>query len=41
MIVGSGGRGFEMLAAQGKKRIAVFLGGKHRMRTIAVDDLIY
>jgi uncharacterized protein YbjT (DUF2867 family) len=41
MIVGSGGRGFEMLAAQAKRRVAVFLGSKHKMRTIAVDDLIY
>ena len=41
MIVGAGGRGFEMLAGQAKKSVAVFLGGRHRMRTIAVDDLIY
>jgi len=41
MIVGAGGRGFEMLASQAKKSVAVFLGGQQKMRTIAVDDLIY
>ncbi len=41
MIVGAGGRGFEMLASQAKKPVAVFLGGGQKMRTIAVDDLIY
>jgi len=41
MIVGAGGRGFEMLAGQAKKSAAIFLGGEQKMRTIAVDDLIY
>jgi len=41
MIVGAGGRGFEMLASQAKKSVAIFLGGEQKMRTIAVDDLIY
>ncbi len=41
MIVGAGGRGFEMLAGQAKRPVAVFLGGQQQMRTIAVDDLIY
>lgn len=41
MIVGAGGRGFEMLASQAGRPVAVFLGGGQRLRTIAVDDLIY
>ena len=41
MIVGAGGRGFGMLANQAKKPIAVFLGSRQKMRTIALDDLIY
>lgn len=41
MIVGTGGRGFEMLASQARKPVAVFLGGQQRLRTIAIDDLIY
>ena len=41
MIVGTGGRGFGMLAGQAKKPFAVGLGGGQKMRTIAVDDLIY
>lgn len=41
MIVGAGGRGFDTLASQAKRSVAVFLGGQQKMRTIAVDDLIY
>ncbi len=41
MIVGAGGRGFGMVASQAKKSIAVGLGGRQKMRSIAVDDLIY
>lgn len=41
MIVGAGGRGFEMLAGQAKKPVAIFLGGQQKMRCIAVDDLIF
>jgi len=41
MIVGAGGRGFGMLASQAKKSVAVGLGGRQKMRSIAVDDLIY
>ncbi len=41
MIVGAGGRGFEALVGQAKKSTAIFLGGNQKMRTIAVDDLIY
>lgn len=39
MIVGAGGNGFEMLASQAKKPVAVFLGGQQKMRTISIDDL--
>lgn len=41
MIVGAGGRGFTMMASQAKKSVAVGLGGRQKMRTIAVEDLIY
>ncbi len=41
MIVGVGGRGFDMLASRAKKSITIGLGGKQKMRTIAVNDLIY
>lgn len=41
MIVGAAGRGFEMLASQAKKPVAVFLGGGQKMRSIAIDDLIF
>ncbi len=41
MIVGAGGRGFRMLASQAKRAVAVSLGGSQKMRSIAVDDLIY
>lgn len=41
MIVGAGGRGFGMLASQAKKSVTVGLGGQQKMRTIAVEDLIY
>ncbi len=41
MIVGAGGRGFGMLASGAKKSVAVGLGSQQKMRTIAVNDLIY
>jgi uncharacterized protein YbjT (DUF2867 family) len=41
MIVGAGGRGFDTLVSQAKQSVAVGLGSRQRMRTIAVDDLIY
>ena len=41
MIVGAGGRGFGMLASQAKRAVAVSLGGSQKMRSIAIDDLIY
>ncbi len=41
MIVGAGGRGFGMLASQATKSVAVGLGSRQKMRSIAVDDLIY
>ena len=41
-IVGVGGRGFDTMVRNAKRRVAVTLGGDHpRMRTIALDDLIY
>lgn len=41
MIVGAGGRGFAMLASQARRPVAVFLGGRQRLRTIAIADLTY
>ncbi len=41
MIVGVGGRGFGMMAGQARKSVAAGLGGRQKMRSIAVDDLIY
>jgi len=41
MIVGAGGRGFGMVVSGAKKPVAIGLGGQQKMRTIAVDDLIY
>jgi uncharacterized protein YbjT (DUF2867 family) len=41
MIVGAGGRGFDTLVSQARKSVAVLLGGQQKMRTIAVDDLIF
>ena len=41
MIVGVGGRGFGMMADQAKKSVAIGLSGGQKMRTIAVDDLVY
>jgi len=41
MIVGAAGRGFGMVASGAKKPVAVGLGGRQKMRSIAVDDLIY
>lgn len=41
MIVGAGGRGFGMMASQARKSVAVGLGGQQKMRSIAVDDLVY
>lgn len=41
-IVGIGGRGFDTVVSQAKRRTAVTLGGdRPKMRAIAVDDLIY
>lgn len=41
-IVGVGGRGFDMVVSNARRRIAVSLGGDSpKMRTIAVDDLVY
>ncbi len=41
-IVGIGGRGFDMMAAQARKSVALVLGaGRQRWRNIALDDLIY
>ena len=41
MIVGAGGRGFGMLTSQAKKSVAIGLGGRQAMRSIAIDDLVY
>ncbi len=41
MIVGVGGRGFGMVASQARKSVAIGMGGRQKMRSIAVDDLIY
>ena len=41
MIVGAGGGGFGMLASQAKNSVAVGLGGQQKMRSIAIDDLVY
>jgi len=41
MIVGRGGRGFEMVLSQAKQAVAMGLGSRQEMRTIAVDDLVY
>ena len=41
MIVGTGGRGFGMMASQARKSVAVGVGGRQKMRTIGIDDLIY
>jgi uncharacterized protein YbjT (DUF2867 family) len=41
MIAGAGGRGFDTLMGQAKQSLAVGLGSRQRMRTIAIDDLIY
>ena len=41
-IVGMGGRGFDGIVSQSKRRVAITLGGdRPKMRTIALDDLIY
>lgn len=40
MIVGAGGRGFDTMASQSARLVAVFLGGQQKMRTIAIDDLV-
>jgi uncharacterized protein YbjT (DUF2867 family) len=41
-IVGAGGRGFEGIAANARRRISFALGGdRPKMRTIAVGDLVY
>ncbi len=41
MIVGAGGRGFEMTVSNAKRRIATIMGSGPKMRTIALEDLIY
>lgn len=41
-VVGVGGRGFDTMVGNAKRRIATTMGGdRPRMRAIAVDDLIY
>jgi uncharacterized protein YbjT (DUF2867 family) len=41
-IVGVGGRGFDTIVSNAKRRIAINLGGdRPKMRTIAIDDLVY
>ena len=41
-IVGVGGRGFDTFVGHAKRRVTVSMGGERpRMRTIAVDDLVY
>ncbi len=41
-IVGAGGRGFEMMVGQAKRRVAVVFGtGRQKWRNIALSDLIY
>jgi uncharacterized protein YbjT (DUF2867 family) len=41
-IIGSGGRGFEMILGNAKRQIAVSLtGDRPKMRPIALDDLVY
>lgn len=41
-IVGRGGRGFEAILANARRRVAVLIGdGRLRMRTIALDDLVH
>jgi uncharacterized protein YbjT (DUF2867 family) len=42
MIVGAGGQGFDMLAAQARRSTALVLGsGRRQFRPIALDDLVY
>jgi nucleoside-diphosphate-sugar epimerase len=41
-VVGKGGRGFDTVVGNAKRRVAVSMGGdRPLMRTIAVDDLVY
>lgn len=41
-IVGVGGQGFNMMAANAKKSVALTMApGRQRMRNIALDDLVY
>jgi nucleoside-diphosphate-sugar epimerase len=41
-VVGVGGRGFDTVVSNAKRRVAVSMGGdRPRMRTIAIDDLVY
>ena len=41
-IVGRGGRGFDTVVSNAKRRVAISLGGDSpKMRTIAVEDLVY
>lgn len=42
LIVGAGGTGFALMAAQAKGRVAITMGsGKQNLRSIAIDDLVY
>jgi nucleoside-diphosphate-sugar epimerase len=42
MIVGVGGRGFDTTVGNAQRRVSIALGGdRPKMRTIALDDLIY
>ena len=41
MIVGQGGRGFGRVASQAGQPVAMQIGRPQKMRTIAVDDLVY
>ena len=41
-IVGVGGRGFDMMVRQARKPVAIVMGsGQQKMRSIAIDDLVY
>ncbi len=41
-IVGAGGRGFDMMVGQAKRRVAVVFGsGRQKWRNIALGDLVY
>ncbi len=41
-IVGTGGRGFDMMMTQARKSVAMVIGnGRQKWRNIALDDLVY